>query len=246
MKRLYVLIGIMVLIWPIIVYAWNPVTIGGRGVADESGPCDNLGTSELYYDVDHTSGDTYACISGGTQQGTWSGASASSAQNNTTDGTYSILLDSSADDIRFTITGGDIYSSTAGYVSMMVYCDTHLDAGQTVWMAYIDGNDSTELRINAGIPQFRHKSTSGGSESVTSANTISDDTWTQIQFRWNTTGDTMGVKVGSNAWEDEGDTIDPMASEPSSMSIGNDGFGQGIGDTIYIDDFQIWTTYDQS
>jgi len=205
--------------------------------------CDPLGTAELYWDGEHTTSTVTACVSGGTKTGTLSGATISQAQARDTN---SLLLNADDDYMSFPITTKDIFDSAAGSVSVWIYAD-ETTTFKPFFEAYHGANDMVQAKVNIDNTIWLKHKGDGSSVVVESTDTISDDTWTNIQIRWSVSENKIGIKVAAGDWLDDsdGDAVTALSTEPTVIKLGATEIDGGIND-FFVDDFWIWVTYDQS
>jgi len=218
------------------------VTPGASG----GGDCVNRGSAAIYWDGDHSSGTDYACISGGTQQGSIVSGTVSTDQNHTAGGSYSMDSPTSNDYIVFAITGKDIFDSAEGTIDMWVYPTGHTSNTR---LFYIYGNtDYANNRIYLDYISatqkiyYYHK---GNSTAVTftSTDTLTDNQWNHIEFRWSVANKKTSIKINdAGSWEDaaEESSVTAFVDAPS-MGL-RCGSAPDLGDLIYFDDFKCYTT----
>ena len=213
---------------------------GGHLNVNPYSNCSQLGTSEFFWCGDHSSGNTYACKSGGTVQGTLTDGEivASSSDPGSGDSVSNgnvLKLDANGETLTWPISSGDIFSSSEYLFEAYVYISAHTSA-QYLFLAYYDGTNFMRVRIlSTGALELYHL---GGSDTAyvdSGEHVISAESWTYVAWRGKTADNAIGVKVGANDWDVEtGDTVTDFATEPSTIQLG----GSTIVDTIYVDDLR--------
>lgn len=237
------LILLILLTWASMVQAGSLMVVGGSVPA--SAPAY---TEELFYNGDYPSHTDYAEVAHRTSTlaGTFTGADV--VAGGTTPGTASpdgancIRFDVWNETVTFPLTAGDVASSSLGYASFYVYSDNAVGTQTTLFQIYRGSGDRiTVLLMADGTVRLYHFG-NGDGDLIASTATLSDDAWTLISVRWDTTTNVMGVKVGEAAWVDKTSaSITPFATADTGTIRMND---DGNNVTWYIDKIQIWTTYD--
>jgi hypothetical protein len=208
-----------------------------------------IGTPQIAWTGDYNGGGTDAdrrtatLDGGGTLVGTLSGATIESTQAH--GGTYSLFCDASNDDLAFAVTAGDIFTSSAGYGSVWVYTAA-LTGANMVWEAYNSTTNKAILQINAtGTITFNHVG-NGTTVGLTTSGTISTGSWQQIEWRWSQASNVIAVRINGGSWQNDADAdaVTLYTAEPTLIRLGEQDAGT-MTDDIYIDDFEMWTTYDQ-
>lgn len=237
----FIICGVAVARTPFTRVIYKPSTGGCCGTS-----CGLLGTEELCWDGEHTSGTTYGCISGGTQQGTLTGGcTIDTTQNHTPGGQYSITHDADNEYLAFTVTSKDIFDSSAGSFSIWIYPTA--STGYTAFFeAYYDANNKFYVWVIADdTVQFQHKG-NGTDVQMNSGDTVTLNQWNQIEARWSVSENKIGLRINSGSWVDDSDAdnVTAFSTEPSEVRLGD--VTGTFNDAMYQDDFKIWVTYDQS
>ena len=218
------------------------VVIGNYYSAGGDASCDNLGSYELYYDVDHTSGTTTACVTGSTVTVTIDDAS--SEQNNTSGGTYSFKYDGVNESIE--ITNSSYISSSEGYVKFSLYCSTGTNVDS--WYGfefYYDGSNYIALRRQT-TPRFvlYHVSTSGGSNTLIETTALTESAWNTVEFAWSVSNTYLGARVNGGSWtENTSAGITAFSSEAASIFLGEETLNDGPAAALYFDDIYLSSDY---
>lgn len=207
-------------------------------------------TEEFFWNGDYPSHTDYAQITNGstTLQGTLSGASVVAGGTDpnpaSSDGANCLKLTAWNHYLRFAVTAGDIFSSSVGSMKMLLYLPDAPASQNAICTA---SNGSNTFRVSVGADRTINLFISNGTTtaSVVSTDTITLDTWTNVEVRWDATENTLGVKIGAGSWKDDSEALDAFTSEPTYIYLGGTGT---IQDTCpsYLDAFQAWTTYDES
>jgi hypothetical protein len=177
----------------------------------------NGNTNSFAWFGDHASGTTYGCKDSSTsidatyKEGT---------QNNTTPSTsYSKEINQKLTEARrfnWAITGGDIVSVTEGFWQIDVYMATTTGVNVLLYVA-VDGDNTLRLRINADGTATFTILTGGSYIEQTTANAISDNTWTTVYARYKVigVGSQAGVKLGAGNWASETKTLSAWVGTPA-------------------------------
>jgi hypothetical protein len=212
---------------------------GAGGAAD---PCANRGTAALYYNVDHTSGDTTACISGGTTTVTLTNAAASTDQNHTPGGTKSVLHEAGAKEyISVAISGLNYFNSAEGMVTVWYYV-AETTGTNYLFRIYIDASNKLITNVNASRTVSLNHVGQASDVAKTSTSTITDGQWNQIDIRWSHDNNQIAIRINGGSWEvdTDGDAVTAFAAEPSSVQIGSTAVN--VVDTYYTDDISLYTS----
>lgn len=209
-------------------------------------------TYTIRYNSDHGSGTNYAYTSNGSGSNDADAmdATASAAQNNTSGGTYSLLVDGAGDSIDWTTGTTGYVDSSAGSLEMYVYVDAASMTGEAplfeLYPSATGGTNLIRAKLNSnGTVNTRHE----GNNVVVSFNTtasISLQTWQRLRFRWTVSGDEVGVRIGTGSWESDsaGDPVTAFSSSADMIVRVGAGVYNGVqNDDIYIDDFEIIGAY---
>lgn len=243
MKRLTLIIIGVLLCTPL--YSDMNTYIAGVPVSGGTDSYAFLYTGDYASDTDkaYTSGGS------GTIDGTWNGTSASDSQNHTSGGTYSFYGDANNEHLRWTITSDDILNDQEGNAELWVYLTGH-SASIPLWLVTTNSTANSNNFIYAYVDTSQHvvfyhegNNTTVG---VTSTNTVSENTWVRICFRWSVTNNLISVKIGDNAWENDADAdaVTAFAVEQPDLILGERFFVDVWGNGSYYDDFKIYTDYD--
>ena len=204
MKRLTLIILGVLLCTPL--YSDMNTYVIGSGVP-VSGSTDSYA---FLYTGDYASDTDKAYTSGGsgTIDGTWNITSASSSQNHTSGGTYSFYGDANNEHLRWTITSDDILNDQEGNAELWVYLTGH-STNIPLWQVNNNSSANSSNIIIAYVNTsqqvyFEHKG-NNKAVSVTSTNTVSENTFVRICFRWSVANNVISVKIGDNAWENDSD-----------------------------------------
>ena len=203
------------------------------------------------YTGDYASDTDKAYTSGGsgTIDGTWNGTSASDSQNHTTSGTYSFFGDANNEHLRWTITNDDIFNDQEGNAELWVYLTGH-STNIPLWQVTNNASYATANFIVARVDTSQHVVlTHRGNNvdvSMTTTNTVSENTWVRICFRWSVANNVISVKIGDNAWENDADldSVTAFSVAQPDLILGERFFVDAWGNGSYYDDFKIYTDYD--
>jgi len=217
--------------------AWLSPGIAGTSIPyTAAGECDAVSGYELFWNGDHSSSTTTACIDGGTLAGTLSGATVNS------DHTATNAFDMTGMDnyLRWNASSSSL-SGSEGLLKFDIYLVTSTGINSLFECRQTDSEDTMEaLILNDNTIIFGIEGSNAGYVNYTSTNTVPDTTWTTVQFRWSVANDQIGIKIGDNAWEVEdahANTVTAWASAftTETWAIGEDVEGVAWNDVIYID-----------
>ena len=237
-KILFSLSVILLLCFPVNAQEYD-YCAGASGAAD---PCANRGTAALYYNVDHTAGNTTACISGGTTTVTLTNAAASTAQNHTTGGANSVLHEAGAKEyISVAVTGKNYFDSAEGMVTVWYYVAETTGANY-LFRISIDASNKLITNVNASRTVSLNHVGQASDVAKTSTSTITDGQWNQIDIRWSVSNNQIAIRINGGSWEvdTDGDAVTAFATEPSAVQIGVP--LANVVDTYYTDDIYLYTT----
>jgi len=165
-------------------------------------------------------------------------------------GTYSVGASAVDEYVEYVIPDDDtVINDQEGYVSLWVYLNA-ADSGNTrLWKAFQNGamaNNFIDIQINWAEKIYVVHKGNGTSVSVTSTNSITLQTWMQIQVKWSVINNKLSVKLGSDAWDDDSDAdaVTAFALYADRLYVGP--YGNYSSGPVYIDDVETWSTYDQS
>lgn len=214
--------------------------------------CSQKGTSEFYYNGQHSSGVLYACATSAT---TLVGTSndGSSPYGTATPATPSPLSGGTAKEIDFwsdrctwTLGTGDA-SGTNGRVELYLW-PAALDAQYFVATIYSSNNaDYFQIfTLATDVVRIKFKSASTDATICDSTDTLTAGAWNKIVATYNTTSHQVTVTIGAGSpvtCTDNTNNVDWIGA-PAGFRIGDDGDGNST--TSYIDDVRIWATTDGS
>ena len=161
-------------------------------------------------------------------------------------GTVSLKFIGNVDYLTWPVVAGDILNSSEGSISMWIYA-----AGTTgfnsLWEIYVDADNSILSYVNTNNTIYFAHEGQTTIVGLTSTSTITDATWTKVQWEWSVTGGIVRLKIsdGTPTWESSGGVVTVFTVEPTDIKLGEDN-NKGVTDNIYEDDFKIWTTYNAS
>ena len=218
------------------------ITSGGA-----TSDCDSRGTAVFLWTGDNASGTDYACISGGTQQASSSDSptidsSVSESTSTLHDGSNTILLDADGNHrLTFTVTSQDIADLSLGTIELYVYpVEESVSANSEVAYIYGDSNDYIQIVImSTGQPRIYHNG-NGTVHTATCTNSVAMQSWNVIKASWDVTGDSLSIKLNSDATNSDVDDLGAVGTNAVSLGI-----GQTIGVINYdfrIDDVRTWKT----
>lgn len=227
MKKLLILISILLLAFPAYSWAWGTMVISG-GVPVSSGDtsCDNLGSYELYYDVDHSSGTTTACVSGGTETVTFTSVSADSSWDCTSGGTYGVLWDGACNKyVEIPATG---LSTSSGYIKLSIKTPSTLAANdQEVfeWTYDIDNQIYLYIDYTLGsgyrlVAKYIYAGTYWGA--VTDYKTLSTDTCYILEVYWDVSAGKIGTRYGGDLWSEASGITNAFSTPSNGVRFGED------------------------
>jgi len=240
MRRIFFsLLVFLLLCFPVSAQEYDYCAGAGGSASD---PCANRGTAALYYNVDHTSGNTTACIASGTTTVTLTNAAASTAQNHTTGGANSVLHEAGAKEyISVAVTGKNYFDSAEGMVTVWYY-PTGTTGSNYLFMIYMDSSNKIVTTVNsANTISLEHIGQTVSVAKTTTA-TVTDNQWNQVDIRWSYENNQIAIRINGGSWEvdTDGDAVTAFAAEPSSVQIGSTAFN--MADTYYTDDISLYTT----
>ena len=224
-------------------HAASPALFQCVGASSSSDPCANRGTAALYYNVDHPSGNTTACISGGTTTVTLTNATASTDQNHTPGGANSVLHEAGAKEyISVAVTGKNYFDSAEGMVKIWFY-PSGLTGANYLFRAFVDASNLLITTVNAttGTVSLSHVG-QGSNVGKTTTSTVTKDQFNRVDIRWSYTNNQIAIRINGGSWEvdTDGDAVTAFAAEPSVVHIGL-ALGN-VADTYYTDDISLYTT----
>ena len=156
-------------------------------------------------------------------------------------GTYSLLIGDDDEKITFPITSGNIFSTT-GSASMWVYvADDPVGNSSPLYVAMGDGSVRLLITTTRTASLYVSDSAFDSVEIATAA--LTADTWHRVSFRWDFATDNWGIRLDEGAWVTSTTALVGFGTLPTEITFGDPGFGP-LGGNIYIDDIQIWNTYD--
>lgn len=202
--------------------------------------CDNLGTWDFYYNVDHSNGTTTACAQGGIDTGTFYGdMAASSVWNSTTGGTYSVIGGNTDDYIEFPahVTGDE------GYVKLTVHAETDQSSRSTLFEYDIDLDNKISVRWRDGYGYALYRHVDGNYIYVVASSTLPLGSSAVVEARWSVSGDEMSIRVDGGTWVSTSGVVSLTGTEPTAQLIGEKYVGYS-GQDMYIDDIYTSTSYD--
>ena len=217
-------------------------------------------TEELFYNVDHTSGDNVAYTVNRTASvaGTFVGppivyVGATTPGTASSDGGDVLgIVNSASHRIEFPITGGDIFQTTQGMISFETYRTGTMQLNDLFGVTGGGGDANNEFKIYlvdvSGAVGFRYQGNSGNTVVTLSADNVTVNTWHTITVRWDTVANVTGIKIDDGSWSaGSGADIVPWATEPAVAVIGYSYNANGSTPRpVYFDTLKMWTTYDGS
>ena len=226
-------------------YADGAAIASGGAASD----CDSRGTADFLWTGDNASGTDYACISGGTQQASGGDSptidsSVSESTSTLHNGSNTVLLDADGNHrLTFTVTSEDIVDLTLGTIELYVYpVEASVSANSEIAYVYGDSNDYIQIVVmSTGQPRIYH-SGSGTVHTVTCTNSVTMQAWNVIKASWDVTGDSLSIKLNSDATNNDADDLGAVGTNAGSLGI-----GQSIGvinHDFRIDDVRSWSGVD--
>lgn len=221
-------------------YAFNQLAVCAGVPAVAAGGCDDCSGTLVFSthfenDNDITVGTPCGCSDGTTAQALTGGSTYSSTY--ASDGTYSCKAEGENDvaAIDTTVGGGIDVVETGTYCADAYFTGTAeartFTIAATVYGRIIYDAGGSTLRINYSTEDFR------------GTDTFSNSTWTRVCFSWDASqaggADKLGVRVGTNAWEEKTTTISPPAN-PGTYYIVSGSWQYGRG---YYDNIKIYSDY---
>jgi len=210
--------------------------------------CDGkLGSYEFYWDADHTSGDLFACISGGTKEGTQNGGTISDTQDHTTGSGESFYFDDPSKYISWAISSGDVWNSSEGYILLWVYYTLDGTNVTVFWDVEYDSNNFQHISADGSERvRFYHYSSAAGSADgfcQTDTNAITIDSWNKIEAWWDSTGDNIYLEVNDTAQASDSTATCTFSNEPTAIRVGTVGVIDMERHEPFIDDVYVETTF---
>jgi len=224
-------------------------------------PCSALQSNAVFlwnaeYNADCAGGQSSAeehtaCVDGDVLEGTLTGTTVTTDQNNTGGGAKSHYIDgSSGEALYFTVTGKNIFDSAEGFIEMYIYAPNAGSNRSIVFEARYDSNNYFYVSFDSDLTPyvyFRH----GGTATINDDNADAMNTaaWNKIEVRWDTgVADKLEVQINTGDWvnHNDDDAMGAFATEPAQVSSGEYLMDSYYADDYYIDDITIWDTYDKS
>jgi hypothetical protein len=230
---------------PIQLARMNPYVAGGAGAASTTyTDCSQIGSHAFVYFGDYTGDTDKGCKGSSTAlDGTLSGATV--VAGGTDPGTASptsagnvLKLAASNDYLRWSISSGDIFSSSEGQACFDFYLNASTGAN-TMYLSYTSARNIDKITfISNNTVAYTHIGNSVNTTMVTSAK-FNDATWTHLCVRWSVSNNQIGIKVGEGSWEVDADADDVTAhaTEPSYVYAGYGALT--ASEYIYIDNLTI-------
>lgn len=252
MKRFLIALSIIFIAVPSLaghLQTAHKAVVGVVRGAGGSGDCADQGSWELYWDGTHSSGANYACIAGSGVSGTLGGTgsivdpTSDPGTANFTSGVNVLKVTADGDSLTIPVTGGTDIDSTQGHIKLSFYYNLALI---TNIFSYTSGSDSIICSPLGGLYRVicSHTGNNGATSQTTYSNTtdlLSLDDVNVIEYRWDCTANTHGVKINGGSWEDDSEDIAPFNSEGSSVVLESSNVDPGSPD--YAGELYIDTTY---
>jgi len=239
MKRLIICI-LLVIFTTILAYADGWVFTNTSATSD----C-QVGTYEMAYNGDHSSGADYTCYNSGAanEQGT--------AQNVTVTSDY-VSFTTSNDFLKWTVTG-DIAANMdeQGSIFFSVYTvNDGAYATSPILEFYYDSNDTMYFVVDGASTRFRFNNYGGAVSSSVFSTGKSIATWYRCGYSWDTTANThcarcvtSGTVDLSSPDDEDSEAVDPFAGDPTTFAIGEDLSGVGPNNETRVKDTAIVSGY---
>ena len=220
---------------------------GASITSGEASDCDSRGTAVFLWTGDNASGTDYACVSGGTQQASSSDSptidtSVSESTSTLHDGSYTMLADADGNHrMTFTVTSEDIADLSLGTIEVYVYpVEASVSTNSEIAYIYGDSNDYVLILVmGTGQPRIYHNG-NGTLHSATCTNSVTTQAWNVIKASWDVTGDSLSIKLNSDATNSDADDLGAVGTNAASLGI-----GQSIGvinHDFRLDDVRTWKT----
>jgi len=226
------------------------VMIMGGSTPDLCADMGASGTYKFWLNCDYSGDTDKACVNSGasTKDGTINGATIDTWTNfgisgPTNGGTYGIKLDSADEYISYAISSGDIINTSEGTIALDIYRTT---SNNTITYAQCGtGDDEITATVGSNDTLYTKHKGDANIVSFTTTGSISLSTWTVIRIAWSVTSNEVAVKIGGSSWEtdSDADTVTAFSSAATALEIGDGPSGNGLGDTFYIDNFRVSSTY---
>ena len=157
-------------------------------------------------------------------------------------GTYSFLTAAGDSYISFPITANNIINPTVGYLSLWVYIQTAPSTDKASLLESSTGAGGMRISIDStrAAVFYYVDPASDYIEIATAA--MSASAWHQVECRWNFTTDAYGIRLDGGEWV----TSATVLGTPPTLTevvFGSKDYNANSA-VFYIDDVQIWGTFD--
>jgi hypothetical protein len=222
-------------------YSAELVGFGGAGGTSD---CPS-GTYKFFWNGDYPSDTVKGCFTNGTvtKEGTQTGGTIGTAYGQTGNGYRVTAVDQR---ITWAVSGDDGISATVGTVWMSIYLDG-VGSVCTFFESAIDAQNYLEFVTNSSRYLMGYYEGQDVMQLVSAGASyaVPLDTWTRVGYSWDDTNNKHSVKVGTNPWVQDSETLTSWTSSANSLSIGEYLSG-GTSCTVYIDNVYVLGGYQEN